>query len=250
MAGESPSIAGAVAMTFNTESRVGVPLQAAYEESSLSQARAFGISLDDPQGRWDEKTPPPEPEESPKAALKPSVEPPAPPADGLASSSSSDLPAHLQLPSIDFSLPNMGDLPSPATSFASPKASAEMGSALPAHLALPEFPTFELPPIPGTQSREQVQIRGTEGGGSFDTQVIGGVGTPGEGVAPAGESWSVAPAATLPPPPPLPPRRAKPALSAPAPQASLPDFGLPALAVEKKKSSVTLVESPASDEDD
>lgn len=244
LSGDKPAIDGAVAMTFNTDTRVGAPLQANYDESNLSKADGPNRDTDDRLGRWDETTPPPSIEGAPKPALRPSVEPAGAASEPASEQVSSSLPAHLQLPNIDFSLPDMGSLPSGTSdsSASGSSGSSGSGSPLPAHLALPEFPAFELPPIPGvTVGKDNVEIRAADGGGSFG----GAAPSAGSAQASSGaDNWSVTPAATLPPPPPRPPpRRAAPKAAAPAP--SLPDFGLPMLAQEPQKSSVTLVESPA-----
>ncbi|MBI3179628.1 MAG: hypothetical protein HYZ27_08190 [Deltaproteobacteria bacterium] len=130
--------------------------------------------------------------------------------------------AHLSLPSIDFSMPSFDIGASSASTSA---RAAPAGGDLPAHLNLPSFPEFELPPIPGQENK--VSIEGIAGG-SF------GLGEPGAAPAvPGGTSpdqWRVeAPSGGSPPPPP-PPRRKKKTDELP----DLPQMGLPEIAQKKK----------------
>lgn len=132
------------------------------------------------------------------------------PRDEEARAEGSSLPAHLQLPAIDFSLPTE------STTDASVSASGASGGVeLPAHLNLPSFPQFDLPPVPGEEPEEDrrlsdgTEVSGIEGGGGsfggFDD--TSGVSSP-PVAAESGtdEGWSVgAPSAGPPPmPPPMP----------------------------------------------
>lgn len=136
-----------------------------------------------------------------------------------AAASSSALPAHLQLPAIDFSLPDGSD-PAPSVQAS---ASDESGVDLPAHLNLPSFPQFELPPVPGEEREEDrrvsdgVEVAGIDGGeGSFaefdDSSAAGPPPTSSEDSA----NWEVSGGGA---PPPMPPPRAvkKPVVEAGAP---------------------------------
>jgi hypothetical protein len=205
-------------MTFVSGSSIAVPLTPTYETSALgdtakpdSNASGFDAA---------EHTPP----------------------------VGSAIPAHLQLPTIDFSLKGFGDLPpAPHAATASPAAPAS-GGELPAHLQLPEFPTFELPPIPGEEGKapSPVEMHGIEGGSfgadqapqfpSLDDLSPAPMAQE-PGATPEGESWVV------PPPPPLPPPR-RPSTPPPPPsqeqKMDLPTFARPAA-----KKQVTLVESSA-----
>ncbi|MEL6758783.1 MAG: tetratricopeptide repeat protein [Myxococcota bacterium] len=131
------------------------------------------------------------------------------------------LPAHLQLPSIDFSLPD-GAEPSGAASAGTPSGTGD--AELPAHLNLPSFPQFELPPVPGELVAEErrlsdgTEVAGIEGaGGSFDDDDEDGADSEGLGDASedgsdGAENWAVG-SAVAPPPPPMPPARKKVAAS-------------------------------------
>lgn len=133
------------------------------------------------------------------------------------------LPAHLQLPSIDFSLPEGAESSGSTPSV----ASGSSGDAeLPAHLNLPSFPQFELPPVPGEVVAEErrlsdgTEVAGIEGaGGSFDDDDEDGVDSEPHGDASVedggsdgAENWAVG-SAVAPPPPPMPPARKKAAAS-------------------------------------
>ncbi len=170
---------------------------------------------------------------------------------------SAGLPAHLQLPAIDFSLPT--------ESTTDATVSANRGEVeLPAHLNLPSFPQFDLPPVPGEEPEEDRRLSdGTEvagfegGGGSFaefdDTSGVG----PAPAAAPEGqagardEGWSVgAPSAGPPPmPPPMPakPKAAPPTAEEPAGLPALPS--LPTIqAREEPKRDPTLIDRQVGDE--
>ncbi len=194
------------------------------------------------------------------------------PAAGAGSDAPAELGAHLQLPSIDFSVPDMG-VPSSdaqtATGAATSPASASTASpgtdvatsALPAHLQLPSFPDFQLPPIPGREGEQKagdIEISGAveRGGGSFDAmqQPAGEEPAPVADASPVAgaENWSVASAdqATpipppVPPPPALPPVKKKTASAAPAPEElpGLPALGLPSFDQQNLNREPTLIET-------
>ncbi len=142
------------------------------------------------------------------------------------------LPAHLQLPAIDFSLPSFaqgGDAPAASiatTAEGSPSPAEGAGAELPAHLQLPSFPQFDLPPIPGADG-------GAQASGAQGTATT----TP-----------------AVPPRPPPPPPRKKRAAALPAsvapvnPLADLPAFGLPNLEKAQAKKDVTLLSTEAAQE--
>lgn len=142
-----------------------------------------------------------------------------------ASDTSAEVPAHLQLPTFDFSLPPLGA----ARATAAPlPVGAELaggaGSISPAHLELPNFPQFELPPLPGEERPDSPPA------GAADD---------------AGASPPLARAPGGPPPPPR--RRSRPAQAA-APALELPSIGLPTLAAESARKEVTLLRAEAADE--
>lgn len=160
------------------------------------------------------------------------------------------VPAHLALPSIDFSMPDyaMASVTAPGGGPTQPS------TALPAHLQLPNFPDFSLPPIPGAAaenpSAEAPVQKVTSNAGSVGAQA--GVGAP----APvAGEPWTVEGQARAVPaaPPPLkgpPPVKARPRPPAPKPAAAgglgdLPALGLPSLSAAAKPKDPTLIHSDA-----
>ena len=190
---------------------------------------------------------------------------------------SSSLPAHLQLPTMDFSVPSFdtrppSEAPHPtaATTTASAGASAalDVNSGLPAHLQLPSFPQFDMSGIPGMPP-ESLQRTAEPPSPAAQTQ------------PPQAPSGAVGP----PPRPPPPPHRrsqphgqsselasmeptSPPAMQRPPQQSQqqqrqeqeqeqeqeqagldLPDFGLLALnAQPSKKTEVTLIDSDAAEE--
>jgi hypothetical protein len=158
--------------------------------------------------------------------------------------------AHLQLPSIDFSMPTL-DISSDKSSSTSTPMSSE---GVPAHLQLPNFPDFELPPIPGEDSGE-LSIKGVEGGaGSLGDMNAGESNTsvPLRAAEDADDNWAMAGASQpampppLPEPPPLPasgkPRNTSPPLSV-AP--GLPAMDLPTFKPVEVTRDPTLLQSTA-----
>lgn len=157
-----------------------------------------------------------------------------------------NLPSHLQLPSIDFSLPQgVGDASFGGSSGGSPAAE------LPAHLQLPNFPEFDLPSVPGVEQtkRRLTDDVGIEGnlGGSF-----GALDAPAAPMPAAGSSdgWAVAPAtgATIPPPPPKRTAGAKrpanvPGVGMPGDLPNLPAMSLPSVGAPAQKKEPTLLRS-------
>lgn len=149
-----------------------------------------------------------------------------------------DLPAHLQLPAIDFSLPP--DIGVVAPSAGSAPAASASAADLPAHLQLPSFPQFELPPVPGVEVpgkqhlTGEIAVEGIAGGsfGAMDEAQAGGVPAhlqpPSAGAA--AEGWSLgSPQTVAAPPPPRPPPPRKNKAKAAAAQAQAPAGGLPEL---------------------
>ena len=199
------------------------------------------------------------PGDEPPAAGESGDETPAAGESTGAASGETPAGAHLQLPSIDFSMPDLGGGPVSDLPTSDPSPSGE----LPAHLQLPNFPDFELPPIPGEEKDKtsgDIEISGVpSGAGSFGALQDGATdATAPEGAMPGAEGWSVADATQpsvpppLPAPPPLPPGRASgpQAQSGPGPRPgdglpSLPGLGLPALGATESKApkEPTLVQS-------
>ncbi|OGR08800.1 MAG: hypothetical protein A2341_10325 [Deltaproteobacteria bacterium RIFOXYB12_FULL_58_9] len=192
--------------------------------------------------------------------------------DTVASPTPPPAGAHLQLPSIDFSMPDFGmpdfsakpvaSLDHDATTVDSSAAGrAAMSHAnLPAHLQLPSFPDFHMPPVPGEERNisGEISIEGVAGS-SFAAEVSSpGVANPLQNTGDtSGDNWAVAGVGQVAPPPlrappPLPPGK-KPATSQArhAQQGGaggLPDLpmGLPAFAQPaKQKHDLTLVQSEA-----
>lgn len=155
--------------------------------------------------------------------------------------------AHLKLPPIDFSVPDLGFGSSDSESLA---PSTAPSTELPAHLQLPSFPDFELPPIPG----EEPDKGGDVSNGDAASGGFGGT-QPAEAGAGDADTWQLPPAANAAPPPPLPaPRSTKQGLApsglpdvGAAPSGGgealpdLPAFGLPAF--DANKSEPTLVQT-------
>jgi len=152
------------ALTEDTQPRARRPLLPAplEDEDTIRTPPPFGGSIKPPPPPADdvatvEMRPMADLPSPPKVDLpempdseNPTVETPIPPESAPAAASSGPtLGAHLQLPSIDFSLPDFGK-PGGATAAGSAPASAP-ASELPAHLQLPSFPDFQLPPIPGVE---------------------------------------------------------------------------------------------------
>ncbi len=161
---------------------------------------------------------PPEPE-STLPPLSPSpFGDPAPPASAAGEPAAG---AHLSLPSIDFSMPSF-DIGARSTSGAPP---AEPRGDLPAHLSLPSFPEFELPPIPGQEKK--IDIEGMAGG-SFGLADASPTPAVSGGMSP--DEWQVQTPGGGPPPPPPPPRRKKKSEELP----DLPQMGLSEIAQKKK----------------
>ncbi len=157
-----------------------------------------------------------------------------------------------QLPSIDFSLP-----PGVGDGSGTPRAAAG-GAELPAHLQLPSFPDFDLPPVPGESNRLLGDV-GIESnlGGSFgamnDTSAVKPTPTP--TTAPGGfdpnDGWAVTPPGQMPPPPPKRPA-AKAQHSGPPPGLadlpSLPQMALPSVAKQQTKKEPTLLRAEKAEE--
>ncbi|MEO1170662.1 MAG: hypothetical protein AAFX94_01235 [Myxococcota bacterium] len=160
---------------------------------------------------------------------------------------SSALPAHLQLPAIDFSLPD-GTEP---TSSSGVSASGEGGADLPAHLNLPSFPQFDLPPVPGEEREEDrrvsdgVEVSGIDGAeGSFaEFDDSSAAGPPATSSADS-ENWAVNDGGAPAPPPPMPPPRpAKKPIQETAPEEMPALPSLPQIKVqEKPKRDPTLID--------
>jgi hypothetical protein len=159
--------------------------------------------------------------------------------------------AHLQLPSIDFSIPSFSTAKTDASP---PRASAGPPPDLPAHLQLPNFPDFKLPPIPGEEKDPRATgdftIEGVAGG-SFDAMQASAPAPAAQSTGKA-EDWSVpsAGAPAVPPPlpaapPPLKPRPKPAAAPAPGGLPDLPALGLPSLQVPAQKRDPTLLASDA-----
>jgi len=148
-------------------------------------------------------------------------------------------PAHLQLPSIDFSMPAFGSPDAGASTAPLTPATSTASSSLPAHLQLPSFPQFELPPIPGEAPAAPAAALGASSQAGMPALA---------GMEPMADPTQ-APATRPPPPPRPPPRRAR-AAEAPPPRVApkapsgfdLPSIGLPAIG-EPKKKEVTLLAS-------
>jgi hypothetical protein len=210
---------------------------------------------------------------SPKADLPetldtqaPQVEMPKAPtaevAEPSGSGSGSGLGAHLQLPSIDFSFP---DFAKPGTAPAVDASALPTPSAhLPAHMQLPSFPDFQLPPIPGVEqerSSSEFEIKGVDGGASSFAAMTAGaspaVTSPSAspaGATAGGDQWAVAAPGTTPvvappplrPPPPLRSKTKPPVPAAPVGGLSnMPALGLPFLQSAAKPKEATLLGSDA-----
>ncbi len=193
---------------------------------------------------------PPPPPETPEPVTPDPAPSPAPARSPASKAEPSPvLGAHLQLPAIDFSMPDLGTMsaelpPAPATSGAP--------ADLPAHLQLPSFPDFHLPPIPGQETEQrdgELEIKGVPGGtfsAMQDTEV-----TAPAPVAGKAEDWAVAQGGQPPVPPPLPatPPPLKPKAKPPAAAADalpdLPPLGLPALKAATPARDPTLLQSEA-----
>lgn len=180
-----------------------------------------------------------------------------------AKESSSELPAHLQLPAIDFSLPaaSAGDAEhaSSGTAAAGDTSPDGAGGAMPAHLDLPNFPQFDLPPVPGDEGAANSERRisdGTEveglsdGGGSFAADDDSS--DPADRVAaaasgqPNGE-WKVGtPAQVVVPPRPPPPRAKKKPAESEAALGALPSLPAIAKAPEPKRDPTLVSQVPES----
>jgi hypothetical protein len=170
--------------------------------------------------------------ESPK--IGPEIERPRPKAVGAEPPSVAPAAgAHLQLPSIDFSMPDFARPESSTAGDAAPPPPSE----LPAHLQLPSFPDFELPPIPGAA----IEL----GSGGLENKIVDGGGDQ-SAVAAAAKAAIVLPP-KLPAPPPLRPRGKAPSVPpSAAPAVGLPDLpalGLPTLASASKPKDPTLLHS-------
>jgi len=172
------------------------------------------------------------------------------PTQNLASDSSGG--QGFQLPSIDFSLPaGVGD-----GSLAPPAGGG--GAELPAHLQLPSFPDFDLPPVPG-ESKRLVGDVGIENnfGGSFgamnDTSAVKATptGAPSAAGFDPNDGWAVTPPSQMPPPPPKRPA-AKAQQSGPPPGLadlpSLPQIALPSVAKQQTKKEPTLLRAEKAEE--
>jgi hypothetical protein len=153
--------------------------------------------------------------------------------ESQATATGAAIPAHLQLPAFDFSLPPLPAGAADGTTLgpfsgAGSASNAPLAADLPAHLQLPTFPQFDLPPIPGeTPAREAPP--------SPESQ-------PAPGATPA----SAPPPLRQPPPPPR--RRASSGNSAARANPELPLLALPSLGAEPKKKDVTLLASEAAKE--
>ncbi|MBN1960014.1 MAG: tetratricopeptide repeat protein [Deltaproteobacteria bacterium] len=156
-----------------------------------------------------------------------------------ANNATMDIPAHLQLPSFDFSLPqldNTGERSSVASSESSSFTFNSDSADIPAHLQLPTFPAFDMPPIPGeapADSKKTTEIK---------TSVTDQEST---GTQPAINTSDTPTPPPLRPPPR--PRRQKPIQNShPAKNSVLPSLVLPNLnVVEPAKKEVTLLGSEA-----
>jgi len=142
------------------------------------------------------------------------------------------------LPSFDFSMPSFDGAASSASSAPSATDFAGAGGApsdLPAHLQLPTFPQFDMPPVPG----EATSAPGPDGG---STSALEGA-PPGASTLPSPET------ATPPPRPPPPPPRRRPAKRPTTLETTLPPLALPTLgSAEPHKQEVTLLGSEAARE--
>jgi hypothetical protein len=258
------SVDGSVAMSFDARSRIGVPFEPRFEQSSLAEGNgvsdsdspeddrrptvemptfdtgdmggerrettdlpAFSDSAEPPGAPTIPDFPavPGFPDSSPAAATAP-----APPADD-------GIPAHLKLPTMDFSMPSIPSFggpgeSTPSTAAAAPAPSADSGFP---SLDLPSFPKFDM---------------------SFDMNAPAApAAAPAASAAPSGPPampahlMPPAPmAGTSSPPPPPPPRRRATVAQQPAPMfPALPNLGaLPDIASAKKE--VTLVKSAEAEE--
>lgn len=233
-------------MVFAAGSRIAAALDATCKESRLKLDTAFGkgssaMSDDDTKadaaGVGTAGMPPDGPAPT---GLDDEHTLPTPPS---AAASSDPAPgAHLQLPSIDFALPDFAKgAPAPSAS-----GSPSPAASLPAHLQLPSFPDFQLPPIPDAS--------GGIPSGELALKAAAPSAAP-SGLPGSPEPWSIAsvssPGAVLPPPmrPPPPPKtRPKPAPAAATPSgglSDLPALGLPTLTSAQKPKDPTLLQSDA-----
>ena len=214
----------------------------AQQDSSMSfEAPAESTSFEAPAESTSFEAPAVESRPFTAADAAPRVDPPA--NDGFdqpALGPDAGLPSHLQLPSIDFSLPSgMGEPTFSSGGSATP-------TDLPAHLQLPNFPEFDLPALPGVEQTKRrlvddVGIEGSLGGsfGSLDNSPATGAPKPG-----AGDGWAVAPAAQAATPPPPPKRNMKRPSNAPLPMdLSLPQMSLPSVNQPASKKEPTLLRS-------
>ncbi len=223
--------------------------QSMHDEPTAQAGGGFSIGFDlqpmsEPASSMAFEAPPPESRPFTAADAAPRQD--APVNDGFdqpALGPDAGLPSHLQLPSIDFSLPSgMGD-----ASFASGSSGAP--ADLPAHLQLPNFPEFDLPAVPGVDQtkRRLVDDVGIEGnlGGSFGAlDNAPPAGAPNTG---SGDGWAVAPAAQAAMPPPPPKRNMKRPANAPSSSMpmdlSLPQISLPSVNQPAAKREPTLLRS-------
>lgn len=241
-------IEGSVSMTFAAGSRIGLPFAKTFEKSELPMSENNPESTT-PSALFKSDDLPEAKSTVPETAF------PTPAASDVSSPSMTDLPAHLQglqsdpepttmptsglaaessptpsattsdfqLPSIDFSMPSfVPPTSTPGSPGAAPPAD------LPAHLQLPNFPDFDLPPIPGmagattsSTGEQEVDPSAATAAAAAASQVFGGLDIPAD----------VQSKSAMPPPlapPPRPPTRAK--AKAPEPQAlpqlpTLPSLG-------------------------
>jgi hypothetical protein len=162
------------------------------------------------------------------------------PGDAPVAETTSELPAHLQLPSIDFSLP-----PGTGLGASSGSDASSRNAELPAHLQLPSFPELGLPgggPELGASSA---------GAGAW--QDLPGDLAPPLTPPPVPAAPRKSDAGRPPPPPPSRPRGRHAAEEAPPPALDffgMPNLDLPDLAPPPPKKNLTLVSTPISSDDE
>lgn len=226
---------GAIAMVFLADSNISEPLETAFSENTIDLQASLAVpaspvAAGDAAGRSSAGDTPGSDSGAP--SFFGSVEA-APGSNAKATASDgggeSTLPAHLQLPNIDFSMPSFepgaggADYESAGTSGEGADLSPDLGALsetgggeLPAHLQLPSFPDFGLnpPESPGSTASAQApgespsEASDAEPGGADDIDIdtgedpLGGPGDP----FPTGVISNPAAAAPPPMPPGLPPR--------------------------------------------